>query len=111
MIGSTNDGTGDSYVGVGGHSGFLGSTMGLEMLGFFSADEEVRDDRVDDGAFPLMDIVSLDHEKARERRVRCVSALFSGVPGGVTSPNGMRASTSLCDRLSLRISSFSSMLG
>ena len=104
---SVTDDAGEMSLGVGGHSGFRRSAMGLEMFGLLSAKEEPREER-DDGPFPLIDSVSLDHEKERELRVVC--CLLDGVLGGVTSPMGMRLSTSLCERLSLRIVSFSSIV-
>jgi hypothetical protein len=108
MLRSVTDDEGDGSVGVGGHSGFLGLAIGLEMLGLLSARDEPRDDR-DGVPFPLICSVSLDHEKAREGLVACAETLLAGVPGGVSSPMGVRASTSLCERLSLRTASFSSM--
>jgi hypothetical protein len=67
------DGVCDVYsglsIGVGGHSGFVGSRMGFEMLAFLSTDG-VREDR-DDEPLPLIDSVSLDHEKDRDPRVGC----------------------------------------
>tara|TARA_R110002003_G_scaffold176_2_gene14315 strand:+ start:31397 stop:31684 length:288 start_codon:yes stop_codon:yes gene_type:complete len=68
----------ESKVGVGGHSGFLGLTIGLEML-FFSI-EEPRDVR-EDGPFPFIDSVSLDHENDRDPLVAC--AFLPGELGGV----------------------------
>jgi hypothetical protein len=84
----------------------VGFRIGLEILGLLSI-EEPREDR-DDGPFPLIDSVSLDHEKDREGLDGCV--LLPGEFGGVRSPNGTRLSTSLCERLSFRIASFSSMI-
>jgi hypothetical protein len=92
-------------IGVGGHSGFDGSSIGVEMVGRLSRDEP-RDER-NDGPLALIDSVSLDHEKEREPLMPC--AFFSGEAGGVRSPMGMSGSTSLRERLSLRIVSFSSM--
>jgi hypothetical protein len=77
------------------------------MLGLLSIDEP-REDR-EDGPLPLIDSVSLDHENARDARVGCRASSY-GDSGGVTSPIGMRWSTSLCERLSLRIASFSSIV-
>jgi hypothetical protein len=77
------------------------------MLGLLST-EEPREDR-EDGPLPLIESVSLDHEKAREVRVG-TRASSHGDSGGVTSPIGMRWSPSLCERLSLRIASFSSIV-
>lgn len=106
---SFTDGEGEVYFGVGGHSGFPGFTIGLEIFGLLSAEEEPREDR-DEGPFPFIDSVSLDHEKEREPLVACISVLLSGVLGGVSSPTGMRGSTSLWVRLSLAMTSFSSIV-
>ena len=76
------------------------------MLGLLST-EEPREDR-DDGPLPLIDSVSLVHEKEREDRVAW--ALFPGEPGGLMSPMGMRWSPSLYECLNMRILSSSSIV-
>jgi hypothetical protein len=80
-----DDGDCDVYSGlcsgVGGHSGFVGSSMGVEILGRLSM-EEPRDDR-DEGPLPLMDSVSLPHENDREVRVACCGVFSVGEFGGV----------------------------
>jgi hypothetical protein len=80
-----DDGDGDVYSGlcsgVGGHNGFVGSSMGVEILGRLSM-EEPRDDR-DEGPLPLMGSVSLPHENDREVRVVCCGVFFVGESGGV----------------------------
>ena len=69
------------YKGVGGHSGFVGSRMGLEMLG--RADPEPWDDFEDGPFLPLIIVsVSLVHEKDRDVLVTGTAAL-SGELGGV----------------------------
>ena len=93
------------YLGVGGHRGFLGSTIGLEILSLFPNESSWGD--LEDGPFPLIDSVSLDHENDREVLVEDIFLI--GELGGVISPRGMSWSASLRDRLSLRMASFSSM--
>lgn len=93
-------------AGVRGQSGFAGSRMGVDMLGLLST-EEPREDR-DDGPLPLIDSVSFVHEKEREERVACF--FFPGEPGGLTSPMGIRWSTSLYEWLNMRIVSSSSIV-
>jgi hypothetical protein len=82
--------------------------MGVEILGRWLM-EEPRDDR-DEGPLPLIDSVSLLHENDREVRVACCGIFFVGEVGGVYLPIGIRWSTSLCDRLSLRMASLSSIV-
>jgi hypothetical protein len=65
------------YTGVGGHSGLVGSSIGLEMLGRAEPWEDF-----EDGPLPLMDSVSLPHEKDRDVLVTC-TAFFPGEFGGV----------------------------
>jgi hypothetical protein len=84
----------------------VGSRIGVEILGLLSMDEP-REDR-DEEPLPLIDSVSLDQEKEREPLVAWL--FLSGELGGVVSPIGTRLSTSLHERLSLRIVSFSSMV-
>lgn len=83
-------------VGVGGHRGLLGSTMGLEMVSL--SIEELERLKLD-LPFLLMRSVSLVNEKARERRVRGVLEVLRR--GGVMSPMGTRSATSLMERFSV----------
>lgn len=76
------------------------------MLGLLST-EEPREDR-EDGPLPLIDSVSLVHEKEREDRVAC--DFFPGEPGGLISPMGIRWSTSLYECLNMRIVSSSNIV-
>ncbi|KAF1935153.1 hypothetical protein EJ02DRAFT_362143, partial [Clathrospora elynae] len=68
--------------GVGGHSGLL-VRIGLEM-------SRLSMDAARGPLFPLIDSVSLDHEKERLGLVFVTGVFFSGEHGGVTSPMGMR---------------------
>lgn len=88
--------------GVGGHNGLLMFKMGLEMSRFSM--DGVREDR----AFPLIDPVSLVHEKARLGLVRGV--FFPGDVGGVSWPTGIKSSTSLNERFNFMIASSPSIV-
>lgn len=77
----------------------------LELLCFSFEEPEERLERL----FPLSDSVSLVHEKARVTLVWGWSVLLPAGPGGVTSPTGMRSSTSLSERFNLTMAASPSM--
>lgn len=97
------------WAGVGGHSGFVGSSMGLEMLKLGLVSTEVpREDR-DEGPLALMDSVSLStHDEDREARVRC--SFLSGESGGGLELPRWRGSMSPNADLKMRAASLSAIV-
>jgi hypothetical protein len=88
---------------VGGQSGLLGSSIGLE-ISLLSIEAREREERL----LPLIDSVSLVHEKARLGLV--LGVLLPGELRRVMWPTGTRSSTSLNERLNLATASSSSMV-
>lgn len=104
-------------LGVGGQSGLFVSNIGpdisrlsIEGVREEREEREERDEREDESLLPLIESVSLDHEKERSERVFEVDVFFASGRGGVTSPMGMRWSPSLTDRLSLTTASRSNIV-
>jgi hypothetical protein len=97
-------------AGVGGHSGFVGSRMGLEMLKLGLVSTEVPREERDEGPLALMDTVSLStHDEDREARVRC--SFWSGEGGGGVELPRWRGSISPNADLKMRAASLSAIVG
>jgi hypothetical protein len=102
-----NDESPGLSAGVGGQRGFVGSRIGVEMLGRVSTDVP-REER-DEGPLALIDSVSLVvHENDREGRVGC--AFLSGERGGL-APLRWRGSMSPNADLKMRATSLSAIVG